>query len=40
MYDPWDLLNAALWLVFLLWVVAMRLVLAVFDGPDADSDTS
>lgn len=36
MNNPWDLLNAGFWLVVLVWMVAIRLILAGFDEPEPD----
>ncbi|HEY7815365.1 MAG TPA: hypothetical protein VIC62_19105 [Nakamurella sp.] len=40
MTNPWDLLSAGFWLVFLVWVVAVRLVLAGLDEPDPDGSSA
>lgn len=36
MDNPLDLLNAAFWLVILVWIVAIRLVLAGLEEPEPD----
>ena len=33
---PWDLLNAGFWLVILVWIVAIRMVLAGLDEPESE----
>lgn len=37
MDNPWDLLNAGLWLVILVWIVAIRLVQAGLEEPDLET---
>lgn len=37
MDNSWDLLNAGLWLVILVWIVAIRLVLAGLDEPESEA---
>jgi hypothetical protein len=37
MNNSWDLLNAGLWLVVLVWIVAIRLVLAGLDEPESEA---
>ena len=39
MNDPWDLLNAGFWVVFVVWVVAIRLILAGLDEPDPEEES-
>ena len=36
MDNEWDLLNAGFWLVILVWIVAIRLVLAGLEEPESD----
>jgi len=36
MDNEWDLLNAGFWLVILVWIVAIRLVLAGIEEPEPD----
>ncbi len=37
MDNSWDLLNAGFWLVILVWLVAIRLVLAGLDEPECEA---
>lgn len=37
MNNLWDLLNAGLWLVVLVWIVAIRLVQAGLEEPETDA---
>lgn len=38
MTSEWDLFSAGFWLVFVVWALALKLVLAGLDEPDPDTE--
>lgn len=39
MTNPWDLLYAGFWLVFVVWMIAIRMITTGLDEPESGYDS-